>query len=49
VHFEDGRAVVAGDDGDDELVSDLISHEDGLRSYLYTRYELVSVRASGKR
>jgi hypothetical protein len=48
VHFEDGRAVVAGDeDSADEAVTDLISHEDGLRSYLYTRYELVSVRASG--
>jgi hypothetical protein len=47
VFFDGGTAMVYGDDeGDDHPVSDVISSQDGIRTYLYTRFELVSVRAS---
>jgi hypothetical protein len=45
VYWVDGTATVAGDDGD-APVSDVVSGEDGVRTYLYTRYELVTVRAA---
>jgi hypothetical protein len=47
VYFDDdGAAMVYGDtDGDDHAVADTVSSEDGIRTYLYTKYELVSVRA----
>lgn len=42
-----GTAMIYGDDDDsDLLVTDVISETDGLRTYLYTKFELVSVRAS---
>ena len=41
----DGAAMIYGDDeGDDVAVTDIVSSTDGLRTYLYTKYELVSVR-----
>lgn len=46
VYFVDGVAMLAGADGDTP-VSEVVSGEDGVRTYLYTRYELVTVRASG--
>ncbi|HEV7191805.1 MAG TPA: hypothetical protein VGN35_01270 [Jatrophihabitantaceae bacterium] len=46
VYFgDDGAAMIAGDDGD-QAVTDAVSQEDGQRIYLYTRYELVTVRAA---
>ena len=43
----DGTAMIYGDDeGTDQLVTDVISDSDGLRTYLYTKFELVSARAS---
>jgi hypothetical protein len=46
IYFEDGAAMVYGDeDGDDRPVSDIASTDDGIRTYLYTRFELVAVRA----
>lgn len=47
VYFgDDGAAMIYGDDEDgDQPVSDVVSTTDGLRTYLYTKYELVSVRA----
>jgi hypothetical protein len=46
VYFADGVAMMyAVDDGADREVTDVISHEDGVRTYLYTRHELVTVRA----
>jgi hypothetical protein len=45
VFFVDGVATV-DDDGGDQPITDVISGEDGVRTYLYTRYELVTVRAS---
>jgi hypothetical protein len=44
----DGKAMIYGDDADeDQLVSDVASREDGIRTYLYTKFELVTVRAKG--
>jgi len=46
VYFHDGTAMVYGDDeNDDRPVADVISTQDGIRTYLYTKFELVSVRA----
>jgi hypothetical protein len=30
-------------------VNEVVSHDDGVRTYLYTKYELVSVRAAATR
>ncbi len=44
----DGVAMIYGDDAeDDQLVTDVASTEEGIRTYLYTKFELVSVRSSG--
>lgn len=46
VYFSDDTAMMyAVDDGADQDVSDVVSHEDGVRTYLYTKFELVTVRA----
>jgi hypothetical protein len=46
VYFADGLAMMyAVDDGADQEVTDVVSQEDGVRTYLYTKFELVSVRA----
>ena len=46
VYFADGVAMVyGGDESSDQAVADVVSGEDGVRTYLYTRYELVTVRA----
>jgi hypothetical protein len=43
----DGAAMVYGEDAeDDQVVGDIVSSEDGVRTYLYTKFELVSVRAT---
>lgn len=48
VYFADGVAMVyASEDAADYSVSDVVSSEDGVRTYLYTIFELVTVRASG--
>jgi hypothetical protein len=45
VFLQDGDAYVYGTDGeDDQLVDDVISGADDRRTYLYTVYELVTVR-----
>jgi hypothetical protein len=47
VYFDGDVPMIYGDnDGDDLPVSDVVSGEDGLRTYLYTKFELVTVRAS---
>lgn len=47
IYFSAGTAMVAGEDeGDDVPVTDAASGEDGERVYLYTKFELVTVRAS---
>jgi hypothetical protein len=49
VYFNaDGVAMIYGEDeSDDPAVTDVVSTEDGIRTYLYTRFELVTVRAKG--
>jgi hypothetical protein len=46
VYFAGGLAMsYATDDGADQAVADVVSPSDGERIYLYTKYELVTVRA----
>jgi hypothetical protein len=43
---ESGNAMVTGEEEtEDSAVTDVVSHEDGERIYLFTRFELVTVRA----
>jgi hypothetical protein len=44
VYFTDDGAMIASDDGD-HPVDEVVSSEDGVRIYLYTRYELVTIRS----
>jgi hypothetical protein len=47
VYFtDDGAPMIAADDGADHAVADVVSQDDGQRVYLYTRYELVTVRSA---
>jgi hypothetical protein len=47
VYFAAGLAMVTGDDESaDRTVAEVISSEDGLRTYLYTKFELVTVRGT---
>jgi len=47
VYFVDGTAlIVASDDSDDQPVSEVTSGEYGVRTYLYTKFELVTVRST---
>jgi hypothetical protein len=48
VYFDsDGVAMIYGEDAeDDQPVSEIASSADGIRTYLYTKFELVSVRGS---
>lgn len=47
IYFSAGTAMVAGDDeSEDAPVTDAVSGEDGERVYLYTKFELVTVRPS---
>jgi hypothetical protein len=47
VYFSDGTAMIyAAEDEDDDAVADVVSSEDGVRTYLYTKFELVTVRAA---
>jgi hypothetical protein len=44
----DGAAMIYGDEADDDhAVTDVVSSDDGIRTYLYTKFELVSVRSTG--
>jgi hypothetical protein len=46
VYFSDGTALaVSTDDTEDLAVADLVSDTDGVRTYLYTKFELVTIRA----
>jgi len=43
----DGAAMIYGEDAeDDQPVTEVVSTEDGIRTYLYTKFELVTVRAA---
>jgi hypothetical protein len=46
LYFSDGIALAYGPDGDgDTPVTEAVSDADAVRTFLYTRYELVTVRA----
>jgi len=46
VYFADGEALaVSTEGGDDQPIAEVTSSEDGVRTYLYTKFELVTVRA----
>ncbi len=47
LYFDDqGNAMVYGDDEDDDQpATEVISDQPGVRTYLFTKYELVSVRS----
>jgi hypothetical protein len=46
IYFADGVALAVSTDGDDDLpVAEVTSTDDGVRTYLYTKFELVTVRA----
>ena len=49
VYFNaDGVGMIYGEDeDDDQSVADVVSGENGIRTYLYTRFELVTVRGAG--
>jgi hypothetical protein len=45
VYFDGETAMIYGDEEDgDQPVSEIVSGADGLRTYLFTKFELVSVR-----
>ena len=45
LYFEGGVALAYGsDDGGDQAVTELVSDNDAVRAFLYTRFELVTVR-----
>lgn len=47
VYFAAGLAMSYGtDDSADHPVAEVVSGEDGVRTYLYTKFELVTVRAA---
>ncbi|MCW2495631.1 hypothetical protein [Jatrophihabitans sp.] len=48
IYFSDGLAMsYATDDGADHPVDEVISSEFGVRTYLYTKFELVTIRSTG--
>jgi len=47
IYFVDGIALTVGtEDGDDQPVSELISADFGVRTFVYTKFELVTARSS---
>jgi hypothetical protein len=45
IYFADGGALVAGaDESEDQTVIDAVGDSDGERVYLYTKFELVTIR-----
>ncbi len=47
IYFDGATAMIYSDDeAGDQPVSDVVSGEDGIRTYLYTKFELVTVRAA---
>jgi hypothetical protein len=45
VYFDDGVALAYGPDGADSPVTEIVSDANAVRTFLYTRFELVTVRA----
>ena len=46
IYYSDGVAMAVSDDDEERPIIEEISAEDGVRTYLYTKFELVTVRAS---
>ena len=48
IYFDDaGKAMIYGEDEHADLpVAEVVSQSDGIRTYLYTRFELVTIRES---
>jgi hypothetical protein len=46
VYFDGDTPMIYSDEGEDEAVTEVVSGEDGIRTYLYTKFELVTVRAT---
>ncbi len=47
IYFAEGAALVAGaDESEDQTVEDAVGDSDGERVYLYTKFELVTIRAA---
>ncbi len=45
VYYEGGVAMaLSSDDEEDQPVVDIVSNDDGVRTYLYTKFELVTIR-----
>jgi hypothetical protein len=48
IYFAEGVALTVGaDDADDQPVSEVISTDYGVRTFIYTKFELVASRTSG--
>ena len=45
IYFEDGVALTVSQDGDDHPVSEVVSTEFGVRTFIYTKFELVATRS----
>ena len=44
IYFDGDTAMIYADDDEDDVpVSEVVSGADGIRTYLYTKFELVSV------
>jgi hypothetical protein len=46
IYYSGGVAMAVSDDDEERPIIEDISAEDGVRTYLYTKFELVTVRAS---
>ncbi len=48
IYFADGYAyAVSSGEGSDQPVSEIVSSDYGVRTYLYTKFELVTIRSAG--
>jgi hypothetical protein len=45
IYFAEGVALIVGEDGDDQPVSAVVSTEFGVRTFIYTKFELVASRS----
>lgn len=46
VYFADGVAHTVSPDDNDEAVTDVVSSDYGVRTFIYTKFELVTVRSA---
>jgi hypothetical protein len=49
IYFDGDTAMIYADDDESDVpVADVVSGTDGIRTYLYTKFELVSVRTASR-